>query len=296
MKDNKLGRNSLCPCGSGKKYKKCCLNKPFKKFSKPLSLKERYFKDYKIRLKNSKDIEMIKKAGKLVIETLNLIESELQAGMTTNDIDIIVRNHFKKKGAKAATLDYMGYPKNSCVSVNNVICHGIPDSTVIKNGDIVNVDITPIYNGYLADANKTFFVGDPGPEAKKIVSVSKQCLKLGMEVVKPGNTIGDIGWVIQNYAQRQGCSVVEDYVGHGVGFEFHEAPQVPHFGKKGAGIKLIPGMVFTIEPMINLGRKDVVVLKDEWTAVTKDNSLSAQFEQTIYVTKNGYESLTPFNI
>ena len=166
----------------------------------------------------------------------------------------------------------------------------------MKDGDIVNVDITPILNGYYADANKTFFVGTPGPEARKIVRVARKSLRKGMSMVKPGNTIGDIGWAIQKYAEGQGCSVVREFVGHGVGFDFHEPPQVPHFGRRREGISLIPGMVFTIEPMINLGKKDLVILKDNWTAVTKDRSLSAQFEQTVLVTEQGFESLTPYDL
>ena len=164
------------------------------------------------------------------------------------------------------------------------------------NGDIVNVDVTAVLNGYFADASKTYFVGQPGPEARKIVSVAGTCLDLGQAQVKPGNTIGDIGWAIQQYAESQGCSVVREFVGHGVGFEFHEPPQVPHFGRKNTGLKLIPGMVFTIEPMINLGGAELKILDDDWTAVTRDGSLSAQFEQTILVTDHGFESLTPYDL
>jgi methionyl aminopeptidase len=166
----------------------------------------------------------------------------------------------------------------------------------LQDGDIVNVDITSILNGYYADANNTFFAGTPGAEARKIVRVARECLKRGIAMVKPGNTVGDIGWAIQTYAEDQGCSVVRDFVGHGVGFEFHESPQIPHFGQRGQGVRLIPGMVFTIEPMINLGAKELKILQDNWTAVTKDGSLSAQFEQTILVTQTGYESLTPYDL
>jgi methionyl aminopeptidase len=181
-----------------------------------------------------------------------------------------------------------------CVSVNEVICHGIPGSRVLQDGDIVNVDVTSILDGYYADANKTYFVGTPGSDARKIVAVARECLRRGMAVVKPGNTVGDIGWAIQSYAEAQGCSVVREFVGHGVGLDFHEPPQVPHFGQQGEGIALIPGMVFTIEPMINLGRKELRILDDDWTAVTRDGSLSAQFEQTVLVTETGCESLTPW--
>jgi methionyl aminopeptidase len=158
------------------------------------------------------------------------------------------------------------------------------------------VDVTPILNGYYADASKTFFVGTPSSDAQKIVHVSRESLRVGISMVRPGNTVGDIGWAVQNYAEGQGCSVVREFVGHGVGFEFHEAPQIPHFGRQGDGIVLVPGMVFTIEPMINLGKKDLYILEDKWTAVTKDGSLSAQFEQTVRVTETGCESLTPYNL
>ncbi len=167
---------------------------------------------------------------------------------------------------------------------------------VLKDGDIVNVDVTPIVDGYYADVNKTFFVGEPGPKAIKIVDVARECLKRGIMMVRPGNRIGDIGFAIQSYAEKEGCSVVREFVGHGVGFDFHEPPQVPHHGHCAEGVELIPGMVFTIEPMINLGKKDLRVLDDGWTAVTLDGNLSAQFEQTILVTDSGYESLTPFSL
>ncbi|MCP4667693.1 MAG: type I methionyl aminopeptidase, partial [Deltaproteobacteria bacterium] len=172
----------------------------------------------------------------------------------------------------------------------------IPGEKILKDGDIVNVDVTPILDGYYADASKTFFVGPPGPEARKIVAVAKESLRKGMAQVRPGNTIGDIGWAIQRYAEGKGCSVVRDFVGHGVGFEFHEPPQVPHYGKKDDGLVLIPGMAFTIEPMINLGKKELDILEDHWTAVTRDGSLSAQFEQTVIVTEDGCESLTPYDL
>jgi len=199
-----------------------------------------------------------------------------------------------KNGATPAPLNYRGFPKSVCVSVNEVICHGIPGPRILQEGDIVNVDVTSILNGYYADANKSYFIGIPDPNARKIVEVARQSLQEALSMVKPGNSIGDIGWAIQTYAENQGCSVVREFVGHGVGFDFHEPPQVPHFGRPGEGVHLVPGMVFTIEPMINLGSHELIVLDDQWTAVTRDGSLSAQFEQTIVVTENGYESLTPY--
>jgi len=288
----KVGRNAPCPCGSGRKYKKCCLGSA----GKPENLKALYAEKYRIRLKEAADIEGIRSAGRLTLDTLDLVESEMRPGITTDDINTLVHEFTIKHGAVPAPLNYRGFPKSVCVSVNEVICHGIPGEQVLNDGDIVNVDITSILNGYYADVNKTFFVGTPGPEAKKIVRVAKKCLNNGMSMVKPGNTLGHIGWAIQKHAESQGCSVVREFVGHGVGFDFHEPPQVPHFGRKEEGISLIPGMVFTIEPMINLGKKELVILKDKWTAVTKDRSLSAQFEQTILVTDHGFESLTPYDL
>jgi len=295
MKDKtfKVGRNDPCPCGSGLKFKKCCLDIGG---VEPINLKKLYTQKYKIRFKKEKDIEGIKRAGRLVIDTLNLVEAEIRPGITTDDINTLVHEFTIQNNAIPATLNYKSYPKSVCVSVNEVICHGIPGKRVLKEGDIVNIDVTPILNGYYADASKTFFVGTPGSEAKKIVRVARESLRKGMSMVRPENTIGDIGSAIQKYAEGEGCSVVREFVGHGVGFEFHEPPQVPHFGKKGEGIDLIPGMVFTIEPMVNLGQRYLTVLEDKWTAVTKDGSLSAQFEQTILVTVNGFESLTPFDL
>ncbi len=258
--------------------------------------KKRYSHLYNIHLKTEKDIENIKKAGDLVIETLNQAEKSIKEGVTTGYLDKIIHDFTIKNNAKPATLGYKGFPKSSCISVNEVVCHGVPGNRVIKNGDIINIDITSILNGYYADASKTYFVGTPPPNAKKIVQVAKDALIIGKNTVKPGNKIGDIGWAIQSYVEKNGCSVVRNFVGHGVGFDFHEEPQIPNFGKKRTGIEIIEGMVFTIEPMINLGKKEIKILSDGWTAVTKDGSLSAQFEQTIVVTANGCEALTPYNL
>ena len=289
----KAGRNDPCPCGSGLKYKKCCQNKKILAWE---DIKTLYSNQHDIRLKESGDIEGIRKSGSLVLATLDLVELKIRPDMITEEINTLVHDFTIKNGGTPAPLNYRGYPKSVCVSVNEVICHGIPGERVLKDGDIVNVDVTSILDGYYADANKTFFVGTPGPDARKIVGVARESLRLGMEAVQPGNKTGDIGWAIQRYAEGEGCSVVREFVGHGVGFEFHEAPQIPHFGRKGEGIVLVPGMVFTIEPMINLGKKNLRILEDKWTVVTVDRSLSAQFEQTILVTEDGYESLTPFEV
>jgi methionyl aminopeptidase len=292
LKPVKVGRNDPCPCGSGLKYKKCCAGKA--EAVLPADFGEAYARKHRIRIKTSKDIEAIRRAGRLVVETLEWVAPRIRPGIATDDINTWVHEFTVQNGAVPAPLNYRGYPKSVCVSVNEVICHGIPGGRVLKDGDIVNVDVTSILDGYYADANKTFFVGEPGPDARKIVAVARECLRQGMAMVKHGNTVGDIGWAIQTYAESQGCTVVREFVGHGVGFDFHEPPQVPHFGRKGDGLVLIPGMVFTIEPMINLGRKELRILQDNWTAVTRDGSLSAQFEQTMLVTENGCESLTPW--
>lgn len=286
IRTTKIGRNDPCPCGSGKKFKKCCMNQTAKPKQHP--------EKSKIRIKTPEAIEAIRRAGRLVVDTLDLVESHIEPGITTESINTLVHQYTIDNGATPAPLNYRGFPKSVCVSVNDVICHGIPGDRVLKDGDIVNVDVTSILDGFYADANKSFFVGTPGQEARKIVSVAQQSLKEALSMVKPGNTIGDIGWAIQTYAESQGCSVVRDFVGHGVGYDFHEPPQVPHFGRRGEGVQLVPGMVFTIEPMINIGGHELIILDDRWTAITKDHSLSAQFEQTILVTKDGHESLTPY--
>lgn len=289
----KIGRNDPCPCGSGKKYKRCCLNA---KNPKPVNLEKLYHQKYDIRLKHAKDIESIRAAGRLVIKTLDLMEENIKVGVATDVLNTIAHEFAIKHNAIPAPLNYRGFPKSICTSVNEVICHGIPEKRALADGDIVNVDITLIYNGYYADASKTYFVGTPDADAKKIVSVAAQSLKTAMTMLVPGNTIGDIGWAIQKYAESEKCSVVREFVGHGVGFDFHEPPHVPHYGKKGDGIVLVPGMVFTVEPMINLGTAGLFVAGDNWTAITNDRKLSAQFEQTFLITENGFESLTPFDL
>ncbi|MDA3896954.1 MAG: methionyl aminopeptidase [Desulfobacteraceae bacterium] len=289
----KVGRNDPCPCGSGKKYKRCCMNS---KVPKPVNLEKLYQQKYDIRLKHPKDIEGIRASGRLVIETLDLMERNLKVGVTTDELNTIAQEFAVKNNAVSAPLNYRGFPKSICTSINEVICHGIPEDRALNDGDIINVDITLIYNNYYADASKTYFIGTPGSEAKKIVSVAAESLKAAMKMLIPGNTIGDIGWAIQRYAEGQKCSVVREFVGHGVGFDFHESPHVPHYGKKGDGVVLVPGMVFTVEPMVNLGKADLFVASDNWTAITCDRKLSAQFEQTYVITEDGFESLTPYDL
>ena len=287
----KIGRNESCPCGSGKKYKNCCRNK-----KKEVSLKEEYRRKYDIVLKDPHQIEGIRECGRLLMSIMDQVEKMIRPGLKTDEINTFVHEETINAGAVPAPLNYRGFPKSVCVSVNDVICHGIPGDRVLEDGDIVNVDITPILDGYYADANKTFFVGTPTKDGQKIVSVAAESLKRGIEAVGPGATLGDVGHAIQSYAEGQGCSVVREFIGHGVGLDFHEPPQVLHFGTRGKGLVLVPGMVFTIEPMINLGRRELHILEDRWTAVTDDGSLSAQFEQTILVTEDGWESLTPYDL
>ncbi len=289
------GRNDPCPCGSGLKYKRCCMTGK-KEVPVVENLADLYYRNYKIRLKTQQDLEGIRKAGILVVDTLKKVEDFIRPGITTNDINSLVHDYTIKHNATPAPLNYRGFPKSVCTSVNEVICHGIPSDRILKEGDIVNVDVTSILHGFYADANMTFFVGECTEEAKKIVAIARESLRRGLSVVMPDNTLGDVGWAIQEYAESHGCSVVREFIGHGIGKTFHEPPDVPHFGKPKTGITLVPGMVFTIEPMVNLGKRFLRVLEDEWTAVTRDGSLSAQFEQTIVVTEDGYESLTPYEL
>ena len=290
---SKVGRNDPCPCGSGRKYKKCCQGKST---APKVDLRQEYEQKHRIRFKTPAQIDGIRKAGELTVATLDLVAGEIRPGITTDYINTLVHEFTINHQATPAPLNYRGFPKSVCTSVNDEICHGIPDDRILKDGDIVNVDVTPILNGYYADANKTFFVGTPGKDAVKIVNVARECLKKGMAMARPGNTTGDIGWAIQSYAEENGCSVVREFVGHGVGLGFHEPPQILHYGKRGQGIELLPSMVFTIEPMINLGKCFLHILDNDWTAVTDDGKLSAQFEQTVLITDVGMESMTPYEL
>jgi methionyl aminopeptidase len=240
-------------------------------------------------------LERMRQACQLAAETLLMIGPHIRAGISTDDINTLVHNFTLERGAWPSPLNYKGFPKSVCTSVNEVVCHGIPDKRVLRDGDIINVDVTsylPRENGFHGDTSATFFVGTPSPEAQHVVEVARRSLELGIAEVKPGNRIGDIGAAIQEYAEGQRCSVVRDYIGHGIGREFHMAPQVPHFGKRGSGKRLKPGMVFTVEPMINLGHFETEVLEDGWTVITADGTLSAQFEHTVLVTDTGCEVLT----
>lgn len=246
-----------------------------------------------IVLLSQRELEKMRAAGSLAAELLDHLAPMIQPGVTTLEINDEAERWTKAHGAVSAPLGYHGFPKSICTSLNEVVCHGIPNKQqVLQDGDIINVDVTPILDGYYGDASRTFFVGTPSPVAKKLVEVTEECLRRGIEAVKPDARIGDIGAAIQEYAEAEGFSVVRDFVGHGINRIFHTEPQVPHYGKRGKGRRLRPGMVFTIEPMINEGTWEVEVLEDEWTAVTLDRKLSAQFEHTIAVTEDGYEILT----
>ncbi len=245
-----------------------------------------------VHIKTPEEIEQMRPACRHAADTLVMIEAHIHPGITTDDINDLVHEFTIRAGAIPAPLNYHGFPKSVCTSVNHVVCHGIPGEKKLRNGDIVNIDVTSIINGWHGDASKTFYVGTPSVKARKVTEVSRKALEIGIAAACPGATLGDIGHAIQTYVESQKCSVVREYCGHGIGRSFHEDPQVLHYGRPGTGLQLKPGMVFTIEPMVNLGKAAVKVLKDGWTVVTRDRSLSAQFEHTIAVIGNTAEILT----
>lgn len=247
----------------------------------------------RIVLLSSREIEKMRRAGALAAELLDHLAPMVQPGVSTLELDQEAERWTRSRDAKSAPLGYQGFPKSICTSINEVICHGIPNAKqILKEGDIINIDVTPILDGYHGDTSRTFFVGTPSPTAKKLVEVTEECLHRGIAAVKPGAKIGDIGAAIQEFAEGEGFSVVRDFVGHGISHIFHTAPQIPHYGKRGKGKRLRKGMVFTIEPMINEGTWEAEMLDDGWTAITKDGKLSAQFEHTVVVTDDGVEILT----
>ena len=246
-----------------------------------------------ITIKTPEEIEKMRIAGRLAADVLQMIEPLIQAGMTTDELNQICHDFIvNEQNSIPAPLNYRGFPKSICTSVNHVICHGIPGNKKLKSGDIMNIDITVIKDDYHGDTSKMFFVGEPSIRAKRLVQITYECMKLGIDMVKPGVRLGDIGHAIQQHAESSNYSVVREYCGHGIGREFHEDPQVLHYGQKDTGLIIEEGMIFTIEPMINMGKRHVKLLPDEWTVVTKDRSLSAQWEHTILVTANGHEVLT----
>ena len=246
-----------------------------------------------VTIKNKEEIEKMRVAGRLAAQVLDMIQGEVKVGVSTEQLNAICHDYIvNEQGAIPAPLNYRGFPKSICTSVNHVICHGIPSDKVLKNGDIINIDITVIKDEFHGDTSRMFYVGEPSIRAKRLSEISFECMHKGIELVKPGVQLGDIGHVIQQHAENNGFSVVREYCGHGIGRVFHEDPQVLHYGTPGTGLTIKPGMTFTIEPMVNAGNKETRLLKDNWTVVTKDRSLSAQWEHTILVTDSGYEILT----
>ena len=245
-------------------------------------------------IKTPEQIEGIRRSGVVNTGVLDLIEKEIHEGMTTAQIDRLVFDYTVSHGAIPAPLNYEGFPKSVCTSINEVVCHGIPsEKEILRDGDIINVDVSTILDGYFSDASRMFMIGNVSPEKRRLVEVTKECLEIGMEAAKPFGFVGDIGHAIQKHAEKNGYSVVRDLCGHGVGLQFHEEPEVTHFGRKGTGMLLVPGMVFTIEPMINMGRYDVYIDSDDgWTVLTDDGLPSAQWEHTFVMTETGLEILT----
>lgn len=246
-----------------------------------------------VSIKTAEEIDKMRRAGRLAAEVLEMIGPHVEVGVTTNELDAICHDFITNvQKAVPAPLNYRGFPKSICTSVNHQICHGIPSDKRLKSGDIINIDVTVIKDGYHGDTSKMFTVGKATVAGQRIVEVAHKALWTGVSMVRPEARLGDIGHAIQTYAEGQNCSVVREYCGHGIGREFHEDPQVLHYGKAGTGLELRPGMTFTIEPMINVGKRHTKLLPDGWTVVTKDHSLSAQWEHTVLVTEDGCEVLT----
>ena len=245
-----------------------------------------------IRIHTASELVEMKLSCKLAAETLDMIGDYVEPGVSTDKINSLCHEFMLDNGAKPATLGYRGFPKSCCISINHVVCHGIPGPKTLKESDILNIDVTCILNGWFGDSSRMYIAGTTSKKASRLIEVTYNALLRGIEVVKPGNTFGDIGEAIQKYVESKKMSVVRDFCGHGVGRSFHSAPNVLHFGEKNTGSFLEPGMFFTIEPMVNLGKPDTKILSDNWTAVTRDKSLSAQFEHTVAVTNSGVEVLT----
>lgn len=275
---------------------KCAKNEPLTELDeRVLSFQNKgHIVPSKKLIKSPEQIEGIRKSGEVNTGVLDFVASQIKAGMNTLEIDKLVNEYTTQHGAIPAPLNYAGYPKSVCVSINEVVCHGIPsEKTILKDGDIVNVDVSTILNGYFSDASRMFMIGDVPEDKKRLVQVAKECLEVGMKAAKPFGFVGDIGEAVDLYAKANGYSVVRDLCGHGVGLAFHEAPEVCHFGKRGTGMLLVPGMTFTIEPMINMGTYHVIFSKkDGWTVTTKDGKPSAQWEHTFVMTDTGLEVLT----
>ena len=286
----KIFPNDACWCGSQQKYKKCHME-----FDNMLAIKkrERYEIPTRDMIKNPRQIEAIRESAKRNIEILDHVSEHIQEGMSTEDIDRLVAEKTKQLGAVAATLNYEGYPKSVCTSINDVVCHGIPSKTqILRSGDIITVDASTIYNGFFSDSARMFLIGDVKPEVERLVRVAKESLEVGLKQVIPWKPLGDMGDAIHQFVKKNGYSVVREIGGHGVGLEFHEEPLVSYVEKAGKGTIMAPGMIFTIEPMINMGKADVVMDdEDGWTIYTEDGLPSAQWEIMVLVTEDGHEVL-----
>ena len=287
----KLERNDPCWCGSGKKYKKC--HADFDEKIERFARMGAEVPPHEI-IKTPEQIEGIKASSQINIAVLDYVAEHIHAGMSTEEIDQLVYNKTKELGGIPAPLNYEGFPKSVCTSINDVVCHGIPSEDVIlQEGDIINVDVSTIYNSYFSDSSRMFCIGEVSEEAKHVVNVAKDCITEGLKLVKPWGCLGYMGQAVNDYCKANGCSVVVEIGGHGIGLEFHEEPYVSYVSNRGEEMLMVPGMVFTIEPMVNAGEADVVMMEgDDWTVYTADGSLSAQWEITVLVTETGYEILT----
>jgi methionyl aminopeptidase len=244
-------------------------------------------------IKTPEEVEKMRIAGRLAADVLHMIGPSVHDGVTTEELDRICHDYIVNyQQAIPAPLNYRGFPKSICTSVNHVVCHGIPSQKRLKRGDVVNIDVTVIKNGYHGDTSRMFFVGEPPIIARRVCTIAYECMCIGITMVRPGIRLGDIGYAIQQHAETNNCSIVREYCGHGIGRRFHEDPQVLHYGKPGQGEELIPGMTFTIEPMVNAGKRYTKLLPDGWTVITKDHSISAQWEHTVLVTETDFEVLT----
>ena len=287
----KMGRNDRCWCGSGRKYKVC--HEAFDDKVLGYQMKGHMIPD-KDMLKTKEQIEGIRESSKINIAVLDYVARHIREGMTTEEINRMVHEETVRMGGIPAPLHFDGYPKSVCTSINEQVCHGIPsEDVVLKNGDIVNVDASTIYKGYFSDSSRMFCIGEVDEEAARLVRVAKECMEKGIEQVKPWNFLGDMAEAVHSHALANGCSVVRDIGGHGLGLEFHEEPFVRYVTKKGTEMLMVPGMVFTIEPMVNLGTDEIYIDDGNgWTAYTEDGKLSAQWEVTVAVTEEGHEILT----
>jgi len=287
---DKLGRNDLCWCGSGRKYKRChaLINDQM-----AIYRSKGYEVPHLKLLKTQQQIEGIRDSSKLNIALLDFIGNYVVDGVTTEELDRLICAKTKEFGGVPATLHYNGYPKSVCISINDVVCHGIPsDSVILRNGDIVNIDVSTIYNGFFSDSSRMFCIGDVSSEKQRLVDVAKECMELGIEQIKPWGFLGDVGQAINDHARKNGYSVVREIGGHGIGLQFHEDPWVSYVSERGTGMLLVPGLVFTVEPMINMGKAEISINEgDNWTVYTLDGKPSAQWEKMMLVTETGYEML-----